>query len=36
MVRQILQHTSALHPEADRPLLHFQRSTNNGWPNCWG
>jgi hypothetical protein len=26
-VRQVLQHTSALHPEADRPIRHFERST---------
>ncbi len=25
-VREALQHTAALHPEADRPILHFDRS----------
>jgi hypothetical protein len=28
MVRQILQHTATLHPEADRPIRHFERSAN--------
>lgn len=26
--RDVLNHTSELHPEADRPILHFERSTN--------
>ncbi len=28
MVREIVRHSAPLHPEADRPILHFERSTN--------
>jgi len=29
-VREVLQHTSSLLPEADRPIQHFERSVNAG------
>ena len=29
-VREVLRHTSPLHPEADRPIQHFERSVNAG------
>ena len=29
-VREVLQHTSVLLPEADRPIHHFERSANTG------
>ena len=29
-VREVLQHTSPLLPEADRPIRHFERSVNAG------
>ena len=29
MVREIVRHSAPLHPEADRPIRHFERSTNS-------